>query len=398
MLEKAHVEKRVLSWVDGETELDTLDSLIEGERDDSPLPVPEGHSRIIILTSGTTGTPKGAPAQRGRHRRRDLAALADAAEVRLEGAHRRAAVPHLGLRAPDALAAAGPHDRAAAQVRPRGRARPGRRPAVRRDGRDPGDAAADARAARREARRAQPRDGQGGRRLGLGAARRPRAQLDGPLRRQPLQHLRLDRGRLRVDRHPRGHAPGADHGGQAALGDRREDLRRRGHGAAAGRVGPDLRGQQPAVRGLHRRRPEGHDRRPDVVRRRGPLRRARAPLRRGPRRRDDRLRRRERLPQGGRGLPGPPRRGGRGGRARRGRRRLRQAAARVRGPAGRRVRQRGRPQGAREGQPRPLQGAARDRGARRAAAQRDRQGAQARAARVRRRRQPGLRGGGQSTE
>ena len=61
LLEKAHVEKRVLSWVDGETEVDTLDSLIEAEGDDSALSVPGGHSRIIILTSGTTGTPKGAP-------------------------------------------------------------------------------------------------------------------------------------------------------------------------------------------------------------------------------------------------------------------------------------------------------------------------------------------------
>jgi fatty-acyl-CoA synthase len=64
MLEKAHVEKRVLSWVDdesGEAGLDTLDSLIEGERDEAPLPAPDRHSRIVILTSGTTGTPKGAP-------------------------------------------------------------------------------------------------------------------------------------------------------------------------------------------------------------------------------------------------------------------------------------------------------------------------------------------------
>ena len=266
MLEKAHVEKRVLSWVDGETDARHPRLADRGRARRQPVarpgrPQPDHHPHVRDHRYAEGRSP-----QRGRHRRRDLAALADAAEVRLAGAHRGAAVPHLGLRAPDAVAAARPHDRAAAQVRPGGRARPGRRAAVRRDGRDPGDAAADARAARREARQVQPRDRQGGRRVGLGAARRPRAELDGPLRRQPLQHLRLDRGRLRLDRHPRGHAPGAVHGRQAAVGDRREDLRRQGQGGPAGRVGPDLRRQQPALRGLHRRRPEGHDRRPDVLR------------------------------------------------------------------------------------------------------------------------------------
>ena len=61
MLATAHVDQRVLSWADGETEVDTLDSLIAAERDVSPVPVPQRHSRIVILTSGTTGTPKGAP-------------------------------------------------------------------------------------------------------------------------------------------------------------------------------------------------------------------------------------------------------------------------------------------------------------------------------------------------
>jgi fatty-acyl-CoA synthase len=65
MLAKARVDMRVLSWVDDETGPSsgsvTLDSLIEGEPDDSALPAPGRHSRIIILTSGTTGTPKGAP-------------------------------------------------------------------------------------------------------------------------------------------------------------------------------------------------------------------------------------------------------------------------------------------------------------------------------------------------
>jgi fatty-acyl-CoA synthase len=50
----------VLSWTD-EDGGTTLDSLIASESDDSPLEAPEHHTRIIILTSGTTGTPKGAP-------------------------------------------------------------------------------------------------------------------------------------------------------------------------------------------------------------------------------------------------------------------------------------------------------------------------------------------------
>jgi fatty-acyl-CoA synthase len=62
----AHVETRVLAWVDSDVEENgartSLDRLIEGEsRGGDRLTTPEHHSRIIILTSGTTGTPKGAP-------------------------------------------------------------------------------------------------------------------------------------------------------------------------------------------------------------------------------------------------------------------------------------------------------------------------------------------------
>ena len=235
MLAKAHVDKRVLSFVDDGTDLDTLDSLIEGEPDDGPVdrarpPQPDRHPDL-----GHHRYAEGRTPQRGRHRRRHLAAVADAAQVRLEGARRGTPVPHLGLRAPDAVAAARPHDRAAAQVRPRGHPRPGRGAAVRRGGRDPGDAAADPRPTGREARQVQPRHRQGRRRVGLGAAGRPRRELDGPLRRQPLQHLRFDRGGLRLDRHPRGHAQAADHRREAAVGHRGQDLRRRR--ATSGRRG-----------------------------------------------------------------------------------------------------------------------------------------------------------------
>ena len=60
LLEAAHVEDRVLAWTDGETGADTLEKLIAaGSADD--LEPPARHGRIVILTSGTTGTPKGAP-------------------------------------------------------------------------------------------------------------------------------------------------------------------------------------------------------------------------------------------------------------------------------------------------------------------------------------------------
>ncbi len=60
LLEGADVAERVLAWTDTETELATVESLI-ASHDDADLAAPERHARIVILTSGTTGTPKGAP-------------------------------------------------------------------------------------------------------------------------------------------------------------------------------------------------------------------------------------------------------------------------------------------------------------------------------------------------
>ncbi len=62
-LDGAHAAQRLLAWVDSSSDsysLETLEALIAAH-DDSELNPPERHARIVILTSGTTGTPKGAP-------------------------------------------------------------------------------------------------------------------------------------------------------------------------------------------------------------------------------------------------------------------------------------------------------------------------------------------------
>ncbi len=68
LLAKAHVGTSVLAWTDPATDPatdpgtgdPTLESLIAGRSTDDLEP-PGRHGRIVILTSGTTGTPKGAP-------------------------------------------------------------------------------------------------------------------------------------------------------------------------------------------------------------------------------------------------------------------------------------------------------------------------------------------------
>jgi fatty-acyl-CoA synthase len=51
--------ERVIGWAEGETREPTLDEMIAAN-DDSDLKPPSDHPRFVILTSGTTGAPKGA--------------------------------------------------------------------------------------------------------------------------------------------------------------------------------------------------------------------------------------------------------------------------------------------------------------------------------------------------
>ncbi|MEX0429262.1 AMP-binding protein [Nocardioides sp. DS6] len=63
LLDGAAIEHRILAWTDaagGVAATPTVEGLI-ADGDDADLVPPARHSRLIILTSGTTGTPKGAP-------------------------------------------------------------------------------------------------------------------------------------------------------------------------------------------------------------------------------------------------------------------------------------------------------------------------------------------------
>jgi acyl-CoA synthetase (AMP-forming)/AMP-acid ligase II len=61
LLAEAEVEQRFVAWDDaGEEGPDHLEALIS-QAPATPHAPPSRHTRIVILTSGTTGTPKGAP-------------------------------------------------------------------------------------------------------------------------------------------------------------------------------------------------------------------------------------------------------------------------------------------------------------------------------------------------
>ena len=60
LLDKADTERRILAWTDGDDRDDTVEALIRSHPT-TPHEAPGRHSRVVILTSGTTGTPKGAP-------------------------------------------------------------------------------------------------------------------------------------------------------------------------------------------------------------------------------------------------------------------------------------------------------------------------------------------------
>ncbi len=124
----------LLSWSDSDgggaagDAVPRLDELIEAN-EDGPLQPPAEPGRTVILTSGTTGTPKGAARAAARLARAGRRAVfEDPAAGPRDHDDRRAAVPLLGLRPLHARAATGLDDGAAPALRPRGHAACGRPP------------------------------------------------------------------------------------------------------------------------------------------------------------------------------------------------------------------------------------------------------------------------------
>ena len=65
LFEGVDIADRVIGWTDGDAGPDTVEGMIQAAGSTADLTPPEHTSRTIILTSGTTGTPKGAPRPQG---------------------------------------------------------------------------------------------------------------------------------------------------------------------------------------------------------------------------------------------------------------------------------------------------------------------------------------------
>ncbi|KUH80258.1 MULTISPECIES: acyl-CoA ligase FadD12 [unclassified Mycobacterium] len=89
IVERAMADKpdavRILAWTDGPADGRTLDGLIDANLGKRPAPA-ERKSDIILLTSGTTGTPKGAKRGEGSGGAGDLKAVLDRTPWRAEEA------------------------------------------------------------------------------------------------------------------------------------------------------------------------------------------------------------------------------------------------------------------------------------------------------------------------
>ena len=265
LLEDAgHRRKRFVAWHDSPSCDDpTLDDLMS-EGDPSSVVPPEREGRAVILTSGTTGTPKGASRAGPQSLDPAVSYLSRIPLKSRQVIHIAAPLFHswgfahfsLGLILANTYVLRrkfDPETCLAEVARSRADALAVVPVMIQRILDLPEET-------RSEVRRLVAERGGGER---LRAARRSRHALDGRVRRQPLQPLRLHRGGLGLDRHAGGHARRPGDRRPPAARDHREALRRGRPRGEDRRHRAHLRRQRDAVRGLHGRGLEGRDREPD---------------------------------------------------------------------------------------------------------------------------------------
>ena len=211
--EGAAAHKRFIGWSEpGEVPCDPQIEELIARGEDSDLAPPIEPGRVVILTSGTTGTPKGAT-RKQPDSLEPVAALFSAIPLRARETTMIAApMFHSWGFAHFTLGAAARLDaRAEPQVRPRGDAAgDGPEPRHRARG-GAGDAPADHGSSAGDDCALRPQLPPGDRAQRIGAAGGTGHTRDGCLRRCPLQPLRLDRGGLGHDRLACGPACGAGH-------------------------------------------------------------------------------------------------------------------------------------------------------------------------------------------
>ena len=208
LLEGVEGVERVIAWTEGEAGETgtTLEALI-ASGDESSTDPPKRGGPLRHPHLGDDRDAEGSAADQPRRPRRARRALRPhPLSQRRADDDRLAPVSLLGLHPLRPRPAARLDDDPAPALRPRGNAAGGPgspRPGA---GGGPGDDPADPRAAGGDAGQVRPLLAEDHLGLGLCPAGRDGAEVDGPLRRQHLQPLRLDRGRLRDDRHPGGAA------------------------------------------------------------------------------------------------------------------------------------------------------------------------------------------------
>ena len=209
---------RIIAWNDRDPERPTIDGLIALGGDQ--VPPPAEHGQTIMLTSGTTGTPKGAVRKvsavvaAAARRRRVLRPGPDQAGATIGRAPdcRAAAVSPVRADRPDGRVCARLADRDPPALRSRGDARADRADRRRRDARGADDAGHGSPVSPADRRDRYDTllaaDGAQRRRTAVRGAR-----AGGPrsIRGRPLQRLRIDRGRRRHARDPGGPPGGPGH-------------------------------------------------------------------------------------------------------------------------------------------------------------------------------------------